>query len=175
MCVFSQLRPFTESYGRKFICWQLIVRIPGRSLQYLHKVFHCVLSEREGTKTPEIHRASCIKLILSLSFRYLRGIFASPLSIPEHSNAHKRAEDCLFCATFLLVYNRRLGEKKGWIYCSWCGNLVLSILPDCRWNHTHNISIKERTCKEFLLWSFLQSFPGAWPSAITVLPCFTEI
>lgn len=175
MCVCSQLYPFTKSYGGKFICWQLIVRIPGRSLQYLHKVFHCELSEWESIKTPEIHRASCIKLILLLSFQYLQGIFASPLSIPEHSNAHKRAEECLLSATFLLVYNRRLGEEKGWIYCSWWGSQVLSILPDCCWNHMHNISVEEHTCKEFQLWSFLKGFSGAWPSAIMVLPCFTEI
>lgn len=123
VCVCSQLYPLTESYGWKFICWQLIVRVPGRSLQYLHKVFHCELWEWESIKTPEIHRAGCIKLILLLPFRYLQWIFASPLSIPEHSNAHKRAEECLLSATFLLVYNRRLGEEKGWIYCSWWGEI----------------------------------------------------
>lgn len=88
------------------------MRIPGRGLQYLHKVFHCELSECESIKTQEIHIASCRKLILFLSFLYLQAIFASPLSVPEHNNAHKRAESVCSVQHFCLFITGG-GNKKG--------------------------------------------------------------
>lgn len=120
MCECFQGYSFTESNRRKFICWQLIVRIPGRDLQYLHKVFHCELSECERIKTQEIHTTSCRKLILFLSFLYLQAIFASPLSIPEHNNTHKRPESVCSVQHFCLFITGE-GRKKGWISYSWWG------------------------------------------------------
>lgn len=79
--------------------------------------FHC---ECESIKTQEIHIASCRKLILFLSFLYLQAIFASPLSIPEHNNAHKRPESVCSVQHFCLFMTGE-GGKKGWIYCSWWG------------------------------------------------------
>jgi len=111
VCVCLQSYPLTESSRQKFIYWQLIVRIAGRGLKYLHKVFHCGLSECESIKTQEIHIASCRKLILFLSFLYLQAIFASPLSIPEHNITHKRPESVCSVQHFCLFITG--GRKKG--------------------------------------------------------------
>lgn len=112
MCVCSQLYPFTESYGWKFICWQLIVRVPGRSLQYLHKVFHCELWEWESIKTPEIHRAGCIKLILLLPFRYCNE--SLPVLSPFQSTATPIKEQKSVCSVqhFYLFITGGWGRKR---------------------------------------------------------------
>lgn len=90
--------------------------------------FHC---ECESIKTQEIHIANCRKLILFLSFLYLQAIFASPLSIPEHNNAHKRPESVCSVQHFCLFITGGEGKRVEFIAAGG-RNLVLSILPDCR-------------------------------------------
>jgi len=74
-------------------------------------VFHCELSVCTHIKTQEIHIATCGKLILLLSFLYLQATFASPLSVPEHNNAHKRPESVCSMQRFCLFI--AAGEKNG--------------------------------------------------------------